>query len=191
MALQVTPRSGLSFHRWIGATTLGWLLGLLLLVALATAWNGATGGEAQWMVGVSMGAGVGFLQARALRSWLPRPRRWLVASTVGMGIPFLLWDTGSLLGIRGVFSLPSCILLGGLLAGILQERLLRSRFPRSLLWIPTSIVAWGVPVTFVVLGQPSVHLFLTVLSIVTLFLGGLLLGSVSGKVLAWVLASHP
>lgn len=173
--------------RWIGMTAAGWLLGFVLVIVLATAWS-ATGGTAQFMVGVGMGAGVGFLQARVLGSRVDRPRRWLWASVLGMGLPFLLWDVGAGLGLNDLFSMPACALVGSLLVGVLQGRLLRPRFTRAPWWIPACVVGWGLPVGITLLGDsgPPPNPWPVLAAIV---FGGVMLGAVSGAALEWIARS--
>ena len=118
------------FTRWVRATFLGWLLGFVVVIVLALAWD-MIGGGAQFMVGVGMGAGVGYMQSRVVGEWADSPRRWLWASIIGMGAPFVLWDLSVLVGFEFVFSLPLSVLMGGLLVGILQWSLLRPHSDRA------------------------------------------------------------
>lgn len=171
---------------WIRATTLGWLVGLVLVVVLAAAWD-TMGGEAQFMVGAGIGAGVGYMQARVVRAWAGRSQAWFWASTMGMGMPFVLWDVVSAAGVKAFFSLPVCVLLGGLLTGGLQQRLLRSQFERTAWWIVSCGVGWGLPAGIIALGD-SGHLppAFGFLSTIIIFLGGLIVGAVTGKTLQWM-----
>ena len=70
------------FARWVRATTVGWLIGFVLVVVLAMVWD-MIGGRAQFMVGVGMGAGVGYMQARVVGAWVDPTRRWLWTSIIG------------------------------------------------------------------------------------------------------------
>ena len=58
-----------TYVRWIRATSLGWLIGFALVIVLALAWD-MLGGGAQFMVGVGMGAGVGYMQSRMIGEWI-------------------------------------------------------------------------------------------------------------------------
>ena len=49
------PSSHTRLFRWVRATVLGWLLGFVLVLVLALAWD-MIGGGAQFMVGVGMGS---------------------------------------------------------------------------------------------------------------------------------------
>lgn len=176
-----------ALNRWVRATTLGWLLGLVLTVVLAIAWD-QIGGGAQFMVGIGMGAGVGFAQARVLGEWGQPAGRWFWATTVGMGLPFVMWDLGSLAAIEAFFSLPLSVFAGSLLVGTLQSILLRRRFTRPSWWVPASVVGWCVPTAGIALGDTG---FLSgaggVLSVGAMFLGGAILGVVTG----WTLLRMP
>lgn len=183
MSGEVGLRGSDVFSRWLKATTLGWLLGFVLVVILAIAWD-QVGGGAQFMVGIGMGAGVGFTQARIVEEWMGRPSRWIWSTTVGMGLPFLLWDLGVGLGADAVFSLPLCVLAGSLFVGVLQGRLLRVGFHRTTWWIPASIVGWGLPVAAMAVGDSGVLSGAgAIVSVVAMFLGGAVLGVVTGKTL--------
>lgn len=178
-ATVVTDRPTL-VARWVRATTLGWLLGFLLVVLLALAWD-LVGGGAQFVVGVGMGAGVGLLQARVVGPRVPSKRAWAVASTVGMGAPFALWDLGSIAGLGALFSLPVCALAGALFAGLLQARLLGdSARPR---WVLASVLGWGIPVGLMAVGDALPRGPGSVLSLPAMFFGGAVLGWVTGKAL--------
>lgn len=174
---------------WIRATALGWLLGFVLVVVLAMVWDTIVGG-AQFMVGVGMGAGVGYMQARVVKAWTGRIRPWFWTSTIGMGVPFLLWDVSSATGMQASYSLPLCVLLGGLLTGTFQHRLLRPRFSRTVWWIPACVSGWGLPAGLLALGDfgvlPTVG---GALPAIVMLSGGLLLGAVTGKTLQWMSAS--
>lgn len=171
------------FNRWLKATTLGWLLGFVLVVVLAITWD-QVGGGAQFMVGIGMGTGVGFAQARIVGEWMGRPGRWILSTTVGMGVPFLLWDISALLGRDAFFTLPVCVVAGSLLVGVLQARLLRVGYHRTSWWIPACLVGWGLPVAAMTLGDSGVLSGRGALvSVLALFFGGVVLGMVTGKAL--------
>lgn len=175
---------------WIRATTIGWFVGFVLVVVLALVWE-SVGGAAQFMVGVGMGAGVGFVQSRQARAWLPSPRRWLWASVAGLGVPFVLWDLGALGGLDDALSLPACAVVGSVLAGAVQARLMRAGPGASAAWVAASVVGWGVPVGLMALrstGAPPV--LAAAGTMVGMFGGGLILGAVTGAVLPRVLPHH-
>ncbi len=186
MSVEAMPDAPATFERWIKATTLGWLIGFVLVVVLAIVWD-QIGGGAQFMVGIGMGAGVGLMQSRVVREWVAPTRRWIWATTIGMGLPFLLWDLGAAVGIDAFFSLPLCVVVGSLLVGVLQSMLLRPRLNRASWWIPASFVGWGLPAAGIALGDSGLLSGPGALvSVGAMFLGGAVLGAVTGKVLLWL-----
>ena len=178
------------FRRWVRATTLGWLIGFVLVVVLATIWD-MMGGGAQFMVGVGMGCGVGYMQARVIRNWSGRTQPWLWSSIVGMGAPFLFWDIASATGASVPMSLPVGVLIGGVLTGSLQYRLLRPYFERTPWWVPACVLGWGLPAGIIAMVDSNVFPpVFSVLSPLVIFFGGVLLGAVTGQVLQWMSPEH-
>jgi len=93
------------FWRWVKVSTAGWLLGLVIVIALSLLWE-VFGGSAQFMVGIGIGAGVGFAQGRVLSGWIGSYRPWMLASTLGMGAPFVAGDGLQAAGVSFPYSLP-------------------------------------------------------------------------------------
>jgi hypothetical protein len=186
MSTEAMPSEPTDFYRWIRATTLGWLLGFVSVVVLSIALD-QIGGTAQFIVGVGMGAGVGFMQARVVGEWVKPTRRWIWVTTVGMGLPFLLWDLGVAVGLQASFSLPLCVVAGSLLVGVLQSILLRLRLKGTVWWIPASLVGWGLPAAGITLGDSGLLSGPGALvSVGAMLLGGAVLGAVTGKALLWL-----
>lgn len=152
------------FARWVRHTFFGWLLGFVMVIVLAIAWD-VVGGGAQFMVGVGMGAGVGYAQWRLARHWFDADRRWVWASVIGMGTPFVLGDIVAAVGVQVPYSLALYVVMGGLLVGLMQRRLLsptptgptggclpasrdglfrRARLPWAM-WSPVGGAAWRRP----------------------------------------------
>jgi hypothetical protein len=127
--------------RWVRACATGWIGGLALVLLLAVLWD-LVGGVAQFMVGVGMGAGVGWSQSRVLRHWLIKPGSWVLASTVGMGAPFVLSDIVALLG-GSIYALSWCAVVGGAIAGVWQARLLRDNVSHTGRWWLWSMLGWA------------------------------------------------
>lgn len=174
--------------RWLWATSLGWLLGFVVLVALAFAWS-PFGDEAQFMVGIGMGFGVGFVQSRVLKKHISSPWGWCIASTVGMGSLFVLYDLLSLVGVESPFPMPLYLITGALLTGLLQMRLLRPFSTRVALWVPACIVGWLIPAGLIVLGDiKSLGGWGVAASLTGIFLGGIPLGAVTGAALVRILS---
>jgi len=166
--------------RWVWATFFGWLLGFVTLVSLALAWS-PFGNEAQFMVGVGMGFGVGFVQSRVLKKHISSPSGWCIASTVGMGSLFVLYDLLGLFGIEIPFPMPLYLIAGGLLTGLLQMRLLRPFSRQAALWVPACGIGWLIPAALVALGDSAVFgAWGQITSLTGMFLGGVPLGAVTG-----------
>lgn len=176
---------------WLRVTTIGWFLGFLVMLALI--FIGQAVGVAQSMIGVGMGGGLGYWQSRRLRGVLERPRRWALATAAGMGTPFVLWDVSPLFGLESWFSLPACVFAGGLVVALWQWRLLKPHSDRAIVWVAACTIGWALPALAIALsdagwiGEPWDSL----LGLVGMFFGGVLLGAVTGKPLAWVLAATP
>lgn len=185
-----TPAVDTLYAPWVRATTLGWLLGLVLLAVLALIADmvhlGESGG--QFMVGLGIGWGVGYLQGRALTPWMPRRSRWMLASAVGMGGLFVVHDVVRAARRAFPYSLPLYVLAGALFVGLWQSALLRPVSTRAAWWVPASVLAWALPAGGIALsdaergGMPG-----ALASLASIFLGGLMVGLVSGGALVWIL----
>jgi len=157
--------------RWAVASALGWILGFFLVLILALSWDGLGIGVVQFMVGVGMGAGVGLMQGRVAREWLGSVRPWFWATTLGLGIPFVLADV---LSPVVPYSLGLSVGAGALLAGILQVRLLRPHGVRAGLWVPASVAGWLLAASPTAIQVGGLGLIAAVVA------GGAVLGLVTG-----------
>jgi hypothetical protein len=81
-----------------------------------------------------MGLGVGLLQGRMLAPLLAGGRSWVAATMLGLSLPFVLADLLRLLGSPLPYSLAGYVALGGVLAGALQWRLLRTLAATGTAW---------------------------------------------------------
>jgi len=182
-----------ALRRWVRASSLGWLLGIPLIVVLALA-GGAVGiGGAQALVGAGMGLGVGLLQSRALQPLLGRRAPWLVATTVGLTLPFLAADLARLAEWPFRYSLAGCVVAGGVLAGVAQAALLRPRLPRTGVWVLASVLGWSLAggtayaSDLLFKHRPIPGILGALLFLVIVAAGGLVLGYITGACLAWML----
>lgn len=171
--------------RWVLACTLGWLLGFVLVVGLALMLE-LVGASLQVIVGLGMGVGVGLAQARVLGEHVSSRACWVGSSAVGLTLPFLAWDVGALFGAGEWFSLPVCVGLGLPIVGLLQARCLRRR---SLWWVLIGAIGWAVPVALIAISDmPTLPVLLrAILSFGGMLFGGVLLGALTAKPLAWLL----
>jgi hypothetical protein len=169
---------------WVQLMTAGWLLGFVFVVALALLW-GMTGQESQWMVGVGMAIGVALLQTRFLGTRIGK-RRWVVASAAAMGVPFVLWDVGRAIQTPVIPGLPGAAVIGAILLGVVQGRMLWNATRPIGWWTFANLVGWGIPVGIIGLGNVSkLGAWGPGLSTVAMFLGGALLGLSTGTAMHW------
>lgn len=137
MPYTLSPRS------WIRVTFLGWLLGILIVIALAFVTEMFGIRAAQVPVGLGMGLGVGIAQERALRPFLGEGSGWPRASALGLALPFLVVDFARLLGTPLPYSLYPAVAVGGIAAGAAQASVLRPLPIRVAPWILTSAAGWA------------------------------------------------
>jgi len=178
------------FWRWVRATTMGWLLGLAIVISLSTVWE-VFGGGVQFVVGVGIGAGVGFAQGRVLSAWIGSYRPWLLASTVGMGAPFVVGDVVQAAGVPFPYSLPLYVVVGALVVGLWQSFLLRAVSGRANWWVAACVVGWVVPAAGLALGDAYREGIVGLSSLIVIFLGGAMLGLASGRSITWILRATP
>lgn len=113
----------LVLFQWIMVTTVGWVLGTILLPPIDLAVSGIV---------------IGLLQAIILQSYISRMRHWILASAVG-------WTTGWALALAVVpndFSVLAGIVLG-LAVGVSQWLVLRREVHWAGWWIAISTLAWA------------------------------------------------
>jgi len=113
----------LVLFQWIMVTTVGWVLGTLLLPPIDLAVSGIV---------------IVLLQAIILQNYISRMRQWILASVVG-------WTTGWALTLATVpndFSLLAGIVLGAA-AGVAQWLVLRREVQWAGWWIAISTLAWA------------------------------------------------
>ncbi|MFQ5748655.1 MAG: hypothetical protein ACE5H3_04260 [Planctomycetota bacterium] len=180
---------------WVRATFLGWLLGVVLVVlaAMGGDWIGNGEEDSQWVVGLGMGAGVGFAQGRVARRWLEGARHWVWTTLLGMALPFAVFDffptvSGQLGEIAGVLLE---VAIGAFLAGLLQQRILRRHFDRALWWIPACVAGWTLAAAFsaggsLLAGSGPGRGLLLALHLAAILGGGMVLGLVTGGALVWM-----
>lgn len=176
---------GLRFWgRWVLATTIGWLIGIIaaFIVAhlVAPIVYIVIPHETNLVFGLCLGAVVGYVPRRYAPNPITASGRWVLSTTIGMGMPFVvvviaheIWSgipLGSLLVVT----------VGGLMTGLLQLPNMRLHSRKSGWWVLASTVGWG-------LSWLAVDLVLGV----GLVLGGAILGAVSGGAMVWLLQRPP
>ena len=179
-----------SFYQWLRATWLGWLLGVPAIVVLALIGEALGIGGVQVLVGAGMGAGIGFMQARALRGVLPRVAPWFWSCALGLALPFLFADIAKAMQWNYAYSLYLSVACGGLIVGIWQGILLRSRFRNAALWVAGSMVGWSFAASIAMLSESLTRthalrgIFGALAYLGVIAAGGLILGLVTGVAFA-------
>ena len=171
---------------WVKLTTFGWWLGFAVTILIVLAMDAVAEVEgAQFMIGLGMGAGVGYLQGRLLHRWLGTGYGWFFASTIGMGIPFVVGDVAGAFGMNVGYSLGLYVAVGSLLIGLLQWRVLRPYVIHAGWWVPASVLGWTLPVGLIALGDRQIlpGAIGQAVALFGMFFGGIVLGLVTGALL--------
>ena len=177
-------------RKWIVATSSAWVGGLLGSIIVAHIVNIIYPKETNLVVGLCIGAAVGYAQWSVLRKQITVSGWWGLACAIGLGVPFVAGVILDEVGFEPPDLPASAILgrvivgiIGGLLSGLLQMRLLKPHFARAGWWILASSMGWGMCWLASSIPGPSIALL-------GLIMGGGLLGAVTGVGLLWM-ASPP
>jgi len=210
---QIGWRFGL---RWVLLTIAGWAIGFPLgFVFVAVA---------GWIIGVHEGsiilklgldnaavfivevAVVSLMQWFALRRVVKQAGFWVPASIIGFtisssihGVVCHVYGYPDDLGPLGAVGWAAASVVGGALAGLLQQRILRHHVRHSGWWVPASAAGWGLgviglaiacfvlPTILPIMRKAPFVLLLIHQIILPTVLGAGLLGIVTGGVLIWLL----
>ena len=156
------------------------------------------------VVGLCIGAVVGYSQWFLLRKQIAISGWWGLACAIGLGVPFIIGvpldelrllphlPGGRILGETIIF------IIGGLLSGLLQVPLLRPHFAKAGWWILASSIGWGIcflpfslvdPLVLLVtsnMGPIPAAVVTGLLFFVGEAVGLILLGVVTGVCLLWI-----
>jgi len=179
------------FTRWVRGTFVGWLLGLVIIIVALIGGDliGKGDGDSLFIIGISMGAGVGYAQGRMVKRWLGAARGWVWTSVIGIGVPFVVFDfVGTIWsGLPDVVQLQLEVVISGLLVGVLQRRVLCLHSSRANWWIPACVAGWTLAASTAASGSLLDIIFLgRWLNVATILLGGVVLGLVTGGVLVCI-----
>lgn len=183
------------YFRWVRITFAGWLFGFVLIIIGSIIGDLLDAGGSQFIVGIAMGAGVGYTQGRALNRWMVSKWQWMWASTIGLAVPFVVTDLVYVLWGEFSFTLPILLLtvaFGSLIAGFLQHRILASKFDNTLWWIPACVLGWclaGGGMGFVIDATNDItgRWLGFFINLVIILSGGVILGLVTGGPLLWIM----
>jgi hypothetical protein len=189
------PRSRrpVPFGRWILATSLGWVVGIPVMM-LIFAGVEAVRLPGQFAIGLGMGATVGFLQWRQARRSFGATSAWFWVSAVGMTCPFALCDLVGY-GLDGS-ALIAPTAFGALLVGLGQHRLFGIRGVRTYCWAPASVIAWALAAAtslalLAIPGHPTSGLLQWLRPLLAFGSGGIVLSFITGPVLVWLFRPPP
>ena len=173
--------------RWFLATVIGYVVGVVVAVALSHMIIPLFHPESSnLIVGLGVGAGIGFAQVIAVRRVLPLNLRWTWGAIVGFGLPYtvdVLLDEAWFGAVEAsVVWLIPIVIVAGAFAGAIQTAALRCHTHRAGWWIWTSVVSWGVTsLIFFSLDDPGK----------ALLIGVLVSGALSGAFLIWLVRTSP
>ncbi len=180
----------ITITRWIGSTSLGWLLSVIFILLLSGIFDAVGINGYQCYVGIGVGMGVGFMQWLTLRKRAGFDIRWLWYTIIGVGTPFLVFDLLKHLGHYdfGDHYLLYSVSLAGLSVGIMQYLVLRHHTSKAIIWIPMSPIAWiAAGLTVLAIDytrefiKPPLWGFIANLSLI--LAGGVVLGIITGLAL--------
>lgn len=169
--------------RWLVATAIAWVIGIIIAFPLSYLLNVIYPKTTNVLVGLCLGAAVGLAQKIAVRRSIELTWGWVWAAMIGMGLPFIVAEIIDVVwpgkyeytGDR-LFAWMLIIGTGGLITGLLQMRILRRFTTKASWWLPASIVSWGLA-----------WLSMNLVGMTGYLVGGPVLGAVSGGLLLWIL----
>lgn len=157
--------------KWVLVTTIVWPVGVVVSFIVPHMAE-IIFGKTNFLVGLSFGAVVGYAQWFVLKTQIPRSSWWGLSCTIGMGIPFMVLN----------IDLRVLVILGGLLTGLLQIRVLIPYSTKSNWWILATPIAspigWGL--CWLSVAGSDVSLW-------GLGLGGVILGVITGSAILCIL----
>ena len=170
--------------QWVLATSIGWPVGIFLAFLLSYGVvNLFYPKETNLILGLCLGAGVGYSQWHIINKYFKISAWWIWASAIGIGLPFVVEVLLDELG--GVeYGLVNDILgqfitgvIGGLLIGLLQINVVKSLSKKGIWWIFISPLAWGIS-----------WLSTEIAEVVGIFIiGGVVHGAITGIAFLWLL----
>ena len=182
--METTLQTKSLFVLWVVANSIGWVLGVIVVILLASLQEVVHFGNAVY-VGAGMGFTVGLAQWLIARKWFGATSRWMWASTIGITTPFLFVDLVRM--DLSPLALSVLAAIGGLLTGWMQKSSLRPRSSKVDRWVIVSGVAWLCPALLIefvaVPGHPQTTLE-SVRNIGSYAFGGVALAIISGLTLA-------
>lgn len=191
-----TSSKRLTMKRWVLFTTYGWFIGILLVIGFAflaellIKMNDESGGQA--VVGIGMGAGVGFMHWMAIRKYLASSSGLFLYSMIGFSLAFIFRDLIDLLlniPITVEITIPFAVLLGAFISAWLQYKYLFKKISDKAVgwishsiigWLLATLITWGISLNFK-LGDNFPKVFGVLFAFTLLSIGGPILGYITGR----------
>jgi hypothetical protein len=163
-------------------------LGFIFILLLSSTLDVLGIHNMQFFLGVGMASGVGIMQWRMLNRKKRISKNWIWHSILALGGSLLCYDIASISFdyVRGNESLFYCLMLGAVLAGTLQYRILAPQYGKARLWIPACILGWTGAIGTVLMIDIVKHFFeskwlLFSINLTLILSGGLVIGLITGK----------
>ena len=139
-----TP-DALTLKKWVIFSTLGWVLGVIMISLMALFLEVLNlGFSSQAVVGLGMGLGVGLMQWLILKKFSKIDTTWLIASMGGLGFSYILADVFIYFyEVKPEILSAHATGLGAIISAWFQERLVLNKMAKQpSLWVPYSFTAW-------------------------------------------------
>lgn len=172
---------------WILANGIGWLVGAIgAFVLSAFVVNIFYDKETNLIVGLCIGASMGYAQWLVLKRSFKISSLWGLVFTICLGIPFIVSEIFSESGINApsfpgdhiILSRPIIGLIAGSVIGILQIKFLKPYFKSASRWVLVSSIGWGI--CGLVLSAPMP------MATFAMLFTGVLMGVVTGFGIIWM-----
>lgn len=187
----------LSLSKWILFHTLGWVIGVIAAILLADPLEIIKLPFVGF--GLSLGGGIALVQWMLWRRYIAIDFRWVWMGMAGLGSSFLLLDLcilaaralGShyqLDGVPAAAAIGLAAVLGSLVTGRLQERMMKQVYPDAMGWTLSTVLGWttaavvvAVYVTITVQWHVERSVASGLASVVAIMSGGPIIGYFTGK----------
>lgn len=176
---------------WILFTSIGLLIGEIAGFALSySVVNLFIHHNTNLILGLCLGAVVGYSQWFLLKKKFPISSFWGLACAIGVGLPFIVVSIAEETGIKMPaffnndiiywinYNFLSAGIFGGLLSGLLQIHLLKPFTNRAGWWLLASSIGWGLCFLLVRVVKDRF--------LITMVASAILLGVVTGFSLLWI-----
>lgn len=180
-------------HTW--AIVVSYIAGMIALLLIHGALGYSMNDDGSWLSnalmhvanGALLGLGTGLLQRKLLKKYVVVTRCWILALVAGFVIAetiagIVLWRLGIYRGLINLFNadnhFPEAAIFAfaGLIAGLLQFRMLKPVLRNAYLWILASALGW------------ALFILSSYIAYLAFPLGALLYGTVTGVVFHMVLS---